>query len=552
MDEQKNSVQMMLQWAAAKPNAPWLLQPVAGQWKATSWAQGSDQVRRMAAALKAMNWEPGSRICISGRNTAHWIMADLAISMAGHVSVGMYPKQAAAITRYIFEHSEAKAVFLGPMPDADDFTGAIPDSVRTISFPYREAPAGQLTWDELVTATLPMAIEDYQAPPPEALMTLIYTSGTTGKPKGVMLSYSNVLFAVYSIMNLAPSLGQERYFSYMPLAHAFERFAIALPSCYNGGEVHFLENVDKMGEQLAQVAPTRFFGVPLVYGRIQTAILHKMPQQKLDRLMKIPLLRSIVRRKIRVAVGLQHVRFCLSGAAPIPAALLDWYQRNLGLTVLQGYAPTEASVYSSACLPEQNRVGSVGKPPQNAGFKLSEDGEILFKHPGLMMGYYKDPDSTRAAFTEDGYLRTGDQGRVDEDGYLYITGRVKDIFKTAKGKYVAPAPIECSLARNTDVENLLFIGNGMNQPVMAVTLTAAARSKPRAAVEQGLIDDMAAVNATLEPHEKIAKCVVLKDAWSIDNGLMTPTMKVKRSEVEKRYAGLMERELQVRSAVGWE
>ncbi|AMP01066.1 AMP-binding enzyme family protein [Collimonas arenae] len=183
---------------------------------------------------------------------------------------------------------------------------------------------------------------------------------------------------------------------------------------------------------------------------------------------------------------------------------------------------------------------------------MSDDGEILFKHPGLMLGYYKDPESTRAAFTEDGYLRTGDKGRVDEDGFLYITGRVKDIFKTAKGKYVAPAPIECSLARNTDIENLLFIGSGLKQPVMAVTLTAAARSKPRAEVEQQLIADMETVNAKLEPHEKIAKCVVLKDAWSIDNGLMTPTMKVKRGEVEKRYGALIEQELQVRNAVGWE
>ncbi|WP_061537341.1 AMP-binding protein [Collimonas arenae] len=277
MEMQKNPVQMMLHWAATKPNMPWLFQPVLGQWKVISRMQGCEQVRRMAAALKAMNWEPGSRICISGRNTAHWLMADLAIAMAGHVSVGMYPKQAVGTTRYIFEHSEAKAVFLGPMPDVDDFMSAIPPSVMTISFPYQDAPTGQAPWDEMVAASVPL--EDYQAPPPDQMMTLIYTSGTTGNPKGVMLSYGNVMFAAYSIINLVPALGQERYFSYMPLAHAFERFAISIASCYNGGEVHFMENIDKMGEQLAQVAPTRFFGVPLVYGRLQTAILNKMPSR---------------------------------------------------------------------------------------------------------------------------------------------------------------------------------------------------------------------------------------------------------------------------------
>ncbi|MGE5651897.1 MAG: AMP-binding protein [Bacillota bacterium] len=542
-------VQMLRQWASQQPDRRWLFQPVNGQWKSLTWGQAADQVARMASALQAMGWEPGSRIAISGRNSAHWFLADMAIAMAGYVSVGLYPRQSQENTRYILEHSEAKALFLGPMMDADLFMGALPPDVKTIAFPYPEAPAGDMKWDELVAQHAPLS--SYQPPAPETLMTLVYTSGTTGKPKGVMLNYGNVLFTASGALSMIPPEPNERYFSYMPLAHAFERVAVEMASFYTGAQVHFLEHVDKLAEQLPQVAPTRFFGVPLVYSRIQAGVLKKLPQPKLERLMKIPLVRGMVRRKILKGIGLQNARMCVAGAAPMPVPLMDWY-RSIGIEIYQGYGMTEASVYPTACLPWQNRVGSVGKPLPDSGFRLSEEGEILFKHGGLMAGYFKEPDLTRQAFTADGYLRTGDKGRLDADGFLYITGRVKDIFKTAKGKYVAPAPIECAFARNTDIDQLLLIGSGLTQPLMFVTLTEDARRKERADVEQSLIADMEAVNATLEPHERIAKCVILRDAWSIDSGLMTPTMKVRRAEVEKRYRDLIDRESRVRDAISWE
>ncbi|KIF82791.1 AMP-binding protein [Noviherbaspirillum autotrophicum] len=549
MKVDKYPVQMLHQWASQQPDRRWLFQPVNGQWKSLTWAQAADQIARMAAALQAMGWEPGSRIAISGRNTAHWFLADMAIAMAGYVSVGLYPKQSQENTRYILEHSDAKALFLGPMMDADIFMGALPSGLKTIAFPYPEAPAGDMKWDELVAQHGPLS--SYQPPAPDALMTLVYTSGTTGKPKGVMLNYGNVLFTASGALSVIPPEPNERYFSYMPLAHAFERVAVEMASFYTGAEVHFLEHVDKLAEQLPQVAPTRFFGVPLVYSRIQAGVLKKLPQPKLERLMAIPLVRGLVRRKIMKGIGLQNARMCVVGAAPMPVPLLDWY-RNIGIEIYQGYGMTEASVYPTACLPWQNRVGSVGKPLPDSGFRLSEEGEILFKHGGLMAGYFKEPDLTRDAFTADGFLRTGDKGHVDEDGFLYITGRVKDIFKTAKGKYVAPAPIECAFARNTDIDQLLLIGSGLTQPLMFVTLGEEARRKDRADVEQRLIADMETVNAALEPHERIAKCVILKDAWNIDNGLMTPTMKVRRAEVEKRYRALIERESKVRDAISWE
>ncbi|MEQ1438520.1 AMP-binding protein [Fontimonas sp. SYSU GA230001] len=546
----KNPVETLLQWAKEKPNQGWLFQPVNGVWKKYTWAECEAQVRSMATALRNLGLPAGAAIAISGRNTAHWFLADMAIAMAGYVSVGLYPKQAPDAVKYILNHCEAKAIFIGPMPDVDEFMGCLPQGIITIAFPYPDVPKCDHNWDDLVRASEPFA--GYQPPDPKQMVSLIYTSGTTGNPKGVIITGENLTFATQGLLKAMPAIGQERFFSYLPLAHAFERGAVELASIYLGGEVWFLENLDKLAEQLKEVAPTRFYGVPLVYSRIQAGVLKKMPQEKLDRLLRIPLLSSLIKKKIRKAIGLQNARYLFVGAAPMPVPLMEWFAK-LGITILQGYGMTENNIYATASLPGANRLGAVGRAMPGADMRLSEEGEIQFKHPGVTLGYYKDKDKTDELFTADGWLRTGDKGRIDEDGYLYITGRVKDIFKTLKGKYVAPAPIEGALSRNTDIDQLCFVGAGLKQPIMIVTLSANGLAKPRADVEKGLIADMEAVNATLEPHEQIAKIVVAKDAWTIDNGVMTPTMKVKRNEVEKRYLPLLEKHANdYKTKVVWE
>jgi long-chain acyl-CoA synthetase len=545
----RNPVEMLLQWAQEKPQQPWLFQPLDGQWKGITWAEAEAQVRSMASAIKALGFAPGTRIALSGRNTAHWMLADLAIAMAGCVSVGLYPKQASEAVKYILNHSEAKAIFIGPSMDIEEFMAAIPAGITTIGFPYPEVPACDLKWDELVRKHDPYT--GYVPPNPKDLWTLIYTSGTTGNPKGVMITGENLQFAAQGLMKVMPAQGQERFFSYLPLAHAFERGAVEVASIYFAAQVYFLENIEKLAEQLREVAPTRFFGVPLVYGRIQGGVLKKMPQEKLDRLLKIPLLSRIVKKKIKRAAGLQNARYLFVGAAPMPIPLLKWFEK-IGITVLQGYGMTENNIYATASLPNANRIGAVGRPMPGANMKISEEGEILFKHAGVMAGYYKEPEKTQETFTADGYLRTGDKGRVDADGYLYITGRVKDIFKTLKGKYVAPAPIEGALARNTDIDQMCFVGTGLKQPIMVVTLVPDALKKPRAELEKQLVADMEAVNKTLEAHEEIAKILIVKDPWTIDNNMMTPTMKVKRNVVEDRYAALVAQEAENRNKIAWE
>jgi long-chain acyl-CoA synthetase len=315
--------------------------------------------------------------------------------------------------------------------------------------------------------------------------------------------------------------------------------------------LHFLENLPDLAAELAKVAPTRFYGVPLVYGRIPQGILKKIPQSRLDLLNAIPVVRGMVRRRILEGAGLQNAQVFISGSAPLPLPVLEWFKKNLGIEICQGYSMTENMLYATSNVPGQNRIGSVGRPLPGCELRLSEEGEILIRHPGVMTGYFKDPEKTAETLTPDGWLRTGDKGRIDDDGYVYITGRVKEIFKTLKGKYVAPAPIEGALTGNAHVDQLCLVGSGLNQPLMLVTLTEDALAKPREEVEQSLLADVEEVNRPLEPHEKIGKIVVLHDTWTIDNGFMTPTMKVKREQVESHYGDVVAKEAEVRDNIAW-
>ena len=542
-------VETLLLRAAETPNAPWLHQSIGGVWRAWTYREVADQVMRMAASIQQLGLPKGAAIGIGGRNTAHWFMADLAIAAAGCISVGLYPKQSAEHLRYILAHCEAKAVIVGPMMEPEEFMDVLPPELITIRMPYPDAPPCQLEWDALIANVTPLA--EPVARGAQDLTTLVYTSGTTGHPKGVMINWANAQFTIDGLIKCMPPKKEEIFFSYLPLAHMFERGAVEFSSLYLGAQIYFLEHLEKLPEQLAFVRPTRFFGVPLVYTRIQAGVLKKMPQEKLDKLLSIPLLSSLIKRKIKKAIGLDRAWLIFSGAAPMPTALIQWFAK-LDIQILQGYGMTENSIYASANLPHANRIGSVGREQPGANTRIAADGEIQYQHPGVMAGYYKEPEKTRETFTEDGYLRTGDKGRLDADGYLYITGRTKDIFKTMKGKYVAPAPIEGALARNTDIEQLCFVGSELKQPIMLVSLSEIGRNKPREEAERGLIAEMEAVNATLEPHEAIAKIVVVKDPWTIDNNLMTPTMKVKRNEIEKQYHALITKEGSTRGKVSWE
>ncbi len=541
------ALQRLYYWEKTAPTRVALTQPMGnGVVKDYTWGQVADEVRRMAAHLKAQGWEPGAKVAILSKNCAWWMMSDLAIWMAGYVSVPLYPTLAADTVRQILTHSEAKACFIGKLDGWEHMKPGVPSDMPCLSYPLSpdDAIKAYAGWDAACKEAAPMT----GSPVREAdeLATLIYTSGTTGMPKGVMLSFGNFAWALDAGIRRLPMGAEDRMLSYLPLAHVVERVLVEHGWLHTGFHVYFAESLDTFAADLQRARPTIFFSVPRLWVKFQQGVHHKMPPAKLNRLLSIPLLGGIVRRKILKALGLDQCRIAAGGAAPMPMALLQWYSR-LGLHINEGYGMTENLAVSHITEPGKNQQGSVGPAYEGVEHRLDpQTGEIQMRSPALMLGYYKEPEKTREAMTEDGWLRTGDKGRIDANGILYITGRVKDLFKTGKGKYVAPAPIEDKLVMHDAVEACVVTGANLGQPLGIVMLGAeyldrVSDAAVRSELEQSLAAHMQTINATLDPHERLQCVVVATTAWTVENDVITPTFKVKRNRIEDMYASNYER-----------
>jgi long-subunit acyl-CoA synthetase (AMP-forming) len=296
--------------------------------------------------------------------------------------------------------------------------------------------------------------------------------------------------------------------------------------------------------------------VPRLWLKFQQAVFQKMPPQRLELLLKIPFINNVIRKKVLTALGLQDCRFAMSGSAPIPAELIDWY-RALGLELLEGYAMSENFCYSHFTRPGEVKPGWVGRPTDGCDVRLSEAGEVLVKSPCNMRGYFKESDKTLESFTEDGYLKTGDRGEIDERGILRITGRVKEIFKTSKGKYISPAPIENIINADDAVELSCVTGSGNPQPYALVQLNETLRAKVKkgegkAEIAARLSTLLREVNGKVAKFERLAFFAVVSDIWEIENGMLTPTMKIKRSAIEDRYADMVEGWYEANEPVVWQ
>ena len=523
-------------WLEQQPDAVWLRQPVAGVWHDFTWRQVDDQARRLASALQALGCVPGDRVALLAKNCAEWFISDLAIQLAGLISVPLYPLQAPEQIAYVLEHADCKVILVGKLDEPDKLATGIARHITRIAMPYPTMPTAH-DWHSLLARHAPLAgTREQQA---DELLSILYTSGTTGAPKGVMLSAGAMArSAAWATGELGIGPG-DQFFSYLPLSHAAERFLVQFNSLYSGAPVAFVESLETFASDLRHVRPTVFFSVPRLWTRFQQGVLEKLPQSRLDRLLGIPLLGRLVARKIRQGLGLDRARILVSGAAAISTGLLEWYRR-IGLTLCEGYGMTEHFAYGCFNRPGQVRLGSVGRPMPNLEVRIAEDGEILLRSQTLMQGYYRDPEKT-AETLRDGWLHTGDKGAVDGDGYLRITGRVKDIFKTSKGKYVAPAPIEGEIAKCQWVEQVCLMGSNLDQPLALIELSPAARQQPREQVAADLQAHLAVLNSHLEPHERVSHFVLVREPWTVDNGCMTPTMKIRRNVLEARYAELIER-----------
>ncbi len=524
-------------WEAAAPDAVFMTQPHAGG-KTTdyTWRQTMDEARHTATHLVALGLPQPSQIAIVGKNSAHWIMADLAIWMAGHVSVPIYPTMTTEHVAQIVEHSESKLLFVGKLDDWPTIEAGVPADMPRIELPL--APStGAPSWEQIVSESEPLA--EIPQRDPKELATIIYTSGTTSIPKGVMLSFEGMVAAMIQDSVDITLDSNDRYLSYLPLAHTYERYVGEGCGIFFGMHLFFTEALDTFIRDVQRARPTLFISVPRLWMKFQAGIHAKLPPKKLQKLLSLPVISGLVRRRILRGLGLDEVRIAGSGAAPLPREVLAWYRR-LGLELLEGYGMTENHSYSHASRPGANRLGYVGRPRPGVETKLSEEGEVLVKSPTTMMGYFKAPELTAEVITPDGFLRTGDRGEIDENGFLRITGRVKELFKTAKGKYISPAVIENLLMRNPVVEQACVCGLGFPQPFALIMLADDMRARVfdpavRAQIQATLETLLTDTNAALESHEKLQYLTVVGEEWGVDNGLITPTMKIKRAAIEEHY-----------------
>ncbi|MDH2078554.1 AMP-binding protein [Pseudomonas glycinis] len=534
---------------ARHPRQRFLVQPIGGgQVETLTWADVGHQARCAAHWLRARELPPGSHIALISKNCAHWIIADLAIWMAGHVSVPLYPNLTAESVAQVLTHSESALAFIGKLDDWAGMAQGVPTGLPTISLPLHPPGEFDYSWADLQSCS---PIQDDPRPAAEQLATIIYTSGTTGLPKGVMHSFANLGFATSRGTQLFGLNENDRLLSYLPLCHVAERMFVELASIYTGQTVFFAESLETFITDLQRARPTAMFGVPRIWTKFQMGVYSKIPAQRLDFLLGLPFIGKRVGHKVLAGLGLDALRVALSGAAPVPQTLLAWYQK-LGLDVLEVYGMTEGCGYSHICLPGRYKQGWIGQPCPEVEVRIDEAGEVQVRSQANMLGYFKEPQKTAETLTADGFLRTGDKGEQDSEGRLRLTGRLKEIFKTSKGKYVAPAPIENRLAVHSRIEQVCVVGDGLSAPLGLCVLSTVNQQEPRASLHASLEKLLEEVNAALDKHERLRRLVVVKDNWAVDNGFLTPTLKIKRNVIEDRYGARFEEWSARSEAVLWQ
>lgn len=540
MAEIRTAPTALASWAEKTPERTFLTQPLGDEIREWTFREAHEDAARFAAALLGLGLKRGDRVAILSKNCAEWVIADVAISMAGLVSVPIYPTAGTGTIRYVLEHSGARAAIIGRLDDPAPTNEAISADLITIGMRYDEGDRHH-GWQALIDANEPIT-EPYR-PDADEMMTILYTSGTTGRPKGVVLSYRAYEYASTATAECMEVNHADRALSYLPLAHITERTVIAGPALFYGMELYFVDKLATFVDDLKRAAPTLFISVPRLWVQFQAGVHAKMPPAKLQRMLKLPIVGGLVARKIRKGLGLDSCRMFGSGTAPISPDTLRWYEK-IGIDISEGWGMSETSGLSCTNAPFQSkRVGTIGMPLEGTEMKLGDDGEILIRTPGLLTGYYKQPELSAEVFTDDGFFRTGDKGEWDEDVQAFrITGRVKDQFKSGKGKYVSPVPIEGKLAANPLIEQVCVMGSGLRAPVAVVIPSASAVSMSRDEVESSLGETLQSVNETLESHERLSTIHVIEDPWTIENELLTPTMKIKRDQLEARYKEMIREE----------
>lgn len=526
--------EMILKWAEERPNEVYLKQIINRQFVEFTYADVADKALKLVTALRNLGVQPGEKVALVSKNCAEWFICDLAMMLGDYVSVPIFPTAGADTIEYCVTHSESKALLGGKLDDpaaTQQVIDSMPDLI-SIALPYDTAPKCQYQFNEIIADVEPSAERPQHHD--DKLMSLVYTSGTSGLPKGAMLTYGAFSWSVQQLINHIGIQENDRLFSYLPLAHITERVYIFGSSIMGGVTTAFPESLDTFIEDVKMHRPTLFISVPRLWTLFQQRIQDKLPQKKLNILLKIPFVNSLIKKKLADGLGLDQARVLGCGSAPVSPALLEWY-RSVGLNITEAWGMTESFAYSTLNYPfRADKIGSVGNAGPGIELKIADDDEIMVRGKGLFSGYYKNDIATQESFDSEGWLHTGDIGSIDADGYLTIQGRKKDTFKTAKGKFVAPVPIEKKLFEYSRVEMMCLIGLGLPGPILLVVPHDFPNfDKERYARTTRKV--VARMNEELESHEQIKGVLMIQDPWSIENGILTPTLKIKRHVLEQKY-----------------
>jgi long-subunit acyl-CoA synthetase (AMP-forming) len=526
--------ELILKWAHLRPNDIYLKQIIERQTKTYTFSEVAEHALKLVSALEHMGAQPRDKIALISKNCAEWFICDLAMTLGDFVSVPIFPTANAETIEYCLTHSETRFVIIGKLDKSDAVVEVLRslNDLTSIALPYAEDIQCDHRYNDLLATHQPSFTRPNHHD--DTIMSIVYTSGTSGKPKGAMLSYGAFNWTVNQLTTTIAINENDRLFSYLPLAHITERVYIYGSSLLLGVETAFPESLDTFIEDIKMQRPTLFVSVPRLWTLFQQKIQEKLPPRKLNLLLKIPIISSIVKYQIAKNLGLNcaHVLGC--GSAPVSPALLKWYEQ-IGLPIVEAWGMTETLAYSTLNYPyKKDRVGSVGIAGAGVELKIGADQEILVRSFGLFSGYYKNEQATLAAFDADGWLRTGDIGTIDEQGYLSIIGRSNDTFKTAKGKFVSPVAIEKRILEYSRVEMLCLIGSGLPAPILLVNphnFTHFDRER----YERTAHKIIRKINNSLQSHEQIKGVLMIKEPWTIENNILTPTLKIKRHMLEKKY-----------------
>jgi long-chain acyl-CoA synthetase len=563
-----------------------------GRWTPISSGEFLTRARNIAAGLYSLGVRREDRVAILSESRPEWTLTDAGCMFAGAIDVPIYPTLMPSQVRYILKDSGARVLVVQnekKFLEIRDLLAECPAVMNLVFFEQAASTVAQgISLAELekrgqaFSEQQPQLLNDLAHQiKADDLATIIYTSGTTGEPKGVMLAHSNL------VSNLIDSSGHLSFakddsaLSVLPLSHVLERMAMYM-YLYHGMAVYFGESLEQIGPNLREVRPTIFVGVPRIFekifarvkeksaekGRLNMAVLNwavavgkdyaklAVSHQKIPAFLSLKhkVADKLIFAKMRNALG-GRIRLLISGGAALPEELSSIYI-GAGLPIVQGYGLTETSPVITAGVIEDNRVGTVGKPIRNVQVRLASDGEIETRGPNVMRGYYNKPADTQAVFTEDGWFKTGDIGTIDEDGFLRITDRKKELFKTSGGKYIAPQPIEQMIKGSSFVNQVVLIGNGRKFPAALIVpewerVESYAQLKGIKAANHAelckhprIIDlferQIASLTPDLAQYERVKKVALIENELTIEGGELTPTLKVKRRVIDEKYRELID------------